>query len=83
MQMKEKNVLLTQSSLHYGFPDGFCFDERACNLGWKYTDYITEQNVASKADEFSLLLRNASLSYKNNHTLFMMLGDDFAFMHSE
>jgi len=46
-------------------------------------DAINNTNLEEKAYNFTVILRNASITYKNNHTLFMMLGDDFAFIKSD
>lgn len=46
-------------------------------------DVINNTNIEGRAYNFSLILRNASIAYRNNHTLFMMLGDDFAYTNAE
>jgi hypothetical protein len=47
-KMKNKNVLLSMSSLHYGFPDKFCIDS-TCQKSWKTRDIIDQDDLESKS----------------------------------
>ncbi len=76
--LQVSNVLLSMSSLHYGFPDSFCIDS-TCQKSWKTRDIIKTETLPLKAQAFAKLMRGSADGHRNKNLMFFMLGDDFAY----